>query len=251
MKLQSYFGPAVSLRALATSVTSVVGSSSLIAPAIAACLWAPPAASTRIGAARTEFDGDGHHALVQGMLDEPAFAIVDVAQHFADAAIFAQRLAVGLADEREARDRRFGSERADADHHRVERLGEIVDLAEPATLDERLLGRRAVDERGRGNEIAVGVESMGEGGGELSRIVLGEAGDPADQRDDAQTPKRPLAQIFERTIEGASPAKADLHVVAQQRRDVIAERGADRRGRVGGRRGERRNDRLGESVEPA
>jgi len=38
MKLQSYFGPAVNLRAVAASVTSVVGSSSLIAPAIAACL---------------------------------------------------------------------------------------------------------------------------------------------------------------------------------------------------------------------
>ena len=142
-------------------------------------------------------------------------------------------------------------ERADADDHRVERLGEIVDRAEPAALDQRRLGRRAVDERGRGNEIAVGVESVGEGGGKLGRIVVGETGDPADQRDDAQAPQRALAQIFERTVERASPAEADLHVVAQERRDVIAERRADRRGRIGGRRGERRDDRLGKSVQLA
>ena len=77
---------------------------------------------------------------------------------------------------------------------------------------------------------------------------MGEAGDAADQRDNAQTPERPLTQIFERTVESASPAEADLHFVAQQRRHVIAERRADGRGRVGGRGRERRNDRLGESV---
>ena len=47
----------VSLRALAASVTSVVGLSSLMAPAIAASLCAPPAANTRIGAARTVSSG--------------------------------------------------------------------------------------------------------------------------------------------------------------------------------------------------
>ncbi len=39
------------------SVTRVVALGSLIAPSIAADLWAPPAASTRIGAARTDSIG--------------------------------------------------------------------------------------------------------------------------------------------------------------------------------------------------
>ena len=43
------------------------------------------------------------------MIEDPPFAVEDVAQQFADASIFAQRLAVGLADKRKARDRRFGS----------------------------------------------------------------------------------------------------------------------------------------------
>ena len=62
-------------------------------------------------------------------------------------------------------------------------------------------------------------------------------GDPADQRDDAQTPQRALAQVLERAVQRAAPAEPDLHVVAQERRDVVAERRADRRGHVrGGRR---------------
>ena len=120
--LARYPAPPVSRRAVAASVTSVVGFEQLYCAGdrrlfVGAAGGEHP---DRGGAHR--FDGDGHHPLVQGMLDDPAFAVEDVAQHFADPAIFAQRLAVGLADQRKARDRRFGSERADADHHRVERL---------------------------------------------------------------------------------------------------------------------------------
>ena len=104
------------------------------------------------------------------------------------------------------------------DDHGVERAGEIIDLAKPAALDQRRLGRRAVDERGSGNEIAVGVEGVRESGGEVGRVVAGEVGDAADQRDDVEAAQRTLAQILERTVERASPAKADLHIVAQQRR---------------------------------
>ena len=57
LDFHSYLAALVSLRAVAASVTSVVGLSSLIAPAIAASLCAPPAASTRTGAARTASSG--------------------------------------------------------------------------------------------------------------------------------------------------------------------------------------------------
>ena len=47
----------VSVRAVASSVTRVVGRRSLSAPWMAQSLWAPPAASTRWGAARTASSG--------------------------------------------------------------------------------------------------------------------------------------------------------------------------------------------------
>ena len=76
-------------------------------------------------------------------------------------------------------------------------------------------------------------------------------GHAADQRHDVEAAQRALAQVFQRPVERPSPAEADLHVVAQQRRDVFAEHRADRRGgvRVGG--GERRDKRVVQAVDRA
>src|SRR5208282_1218140 len=53
MRVGPYANPPVSFRAVSSSVTSAVGLRSLIAPSMAATLCGPPAARTRIGAART------------------------------------------------------------------------------------------------------------------------------------------------------------------------------------------------------
>ena len=119
---------------------------------------------------------DGHHALVKRVVDDPAFASNTLHSISPTAAIFVQGLSLGLANQREARDRRLGTERADADDHRIERSGEIVDRAKPAALYQRSLGRGAVDERGSRNEITLGVESVRESGRKLDRVIAARSG---------------------------------------------------------------------------
>src|SRR3984885_16084500 len=121
------------------------------------------------------------------MIHDTALVVVDVAEHLADSAVLAQRLSVGFTDDRVTRDRGFRAKRTDADHDRIERLREIINGLEPASLDQGRLGGWAIDEARRRNEVTIRVERPREAGGKFSRIVGHEMRDAADQRNDVQT----------------------------------------------------------------
>ena len=216
-------GMLVSLRAVISSVTSAVGFRSLIAPSTAANLSAPPAARTRIGVARTTSMGTDITRWFSGWSTIRPSWSKTLHSNSPTAPYSRSTCRSALADQLEPGGGQLGPQRPDADDDRVQRLGEIVDRAQAAPLDQRRLGRRAVDEGRGGDEIAVGAEGAGEGGGELGRIVVGEMGHAADQRHDVEAAQRPLAQVLQRPVERPSPAEADLHVVAQERRDIFAE----------------------------
>src|SRR5580692_2059797 len=126
------------------------------------------------------------------MIHDPALIVVDVAEHLADSAVFAQSSSVGFADDRVTRDRGFRPKRTDADHDRIERLREIIDGLEPATLDQGRLGGWAIDEARRRNEVTIRVERPREAGGKFGRIVGYEMRHADDQRNDVQTFERAL-----------------------------------------------------------
>ncbi len=171
------------------------------------------------------------------MVDQPPFGRVDVAKRLADRAVFAQAMALGLADKAEADDRRTGVERADAEHDRIEAAGEFVDFGEAAAFDQGLPRLGAVDQRRRRDEIAVGVVGAREFPREFSRIDRTDMSDAADQRHHRHRFRRAFAQVVERLPQREAPAEADLHVVGDEFGNDRAERGADWRGRIGVRGG--------------
>ena len=77
---ERYFIPSVNLRAVAASVTRVVGSKELDRAGDRGLFVSAAGGEHPDRGGAHQFDGNRHHALVQGMLNDPAFAVVDVAQ---------------------------------------------------------------------------------------------------------------------------------------------------------------------------
>ncbi|ENN87513.1 hypothetical protein RHSP_43964 [Rhizobium freirei PRF 81] len=170
---------------------------------------------------------DGHHALVDGVIDGIALGIEEIEHGVADAARFDQLFQFALRDEPLRQRGRVRADVAAADDGQIEVLRQPVDGFEAAFFDQIALGLDRVDQQRRQEHIAFRPELACQAPRIVDRVGLMDGDDAAEQGDHLAIVTTGRAEACERCGHRPAPADADRIIVGDGFREKLAERQAD------------------------